>query len=580
MGAELWASFHDTAEVDAGWGNLTALLGAQFCASLSRLTRSEIVVEPKLAFHPWDGRVDAAAGGHPRRHGHLPAEAVCTENITPWIKLLPCRDQAGLGVLLRSRSDIFGSNYVSFSVRARTMRVGGEGKVKGEWAVELTQAITIVLDVPAPTHGAQRHGGDTGWSLSKTLGLSGGGGVRGACAVASTSAVHVETHRPYAVELSDGVKLPRPVVHSGVAEAGEGPVMVKTWDLIAMGDGGETFDMRITPLGDVAGAGAGGGTAEAEGAGGALSSASGVATGKDLLLRAVKPAFYAERMVTGSGYHRGGLSIELRRSNIGGVDGSEGGGTKTDNERTSMRVRVFQVLPWYVRVFIHTLTVEFDGVPVPVPTSSTASGSQHSRGITATDDAAWGGVGVEGMRWVPGADRRRPSTMELQLLIPTDVSVVRMYVDFEKAFLRVAEFPPDANRGFDIPAALVLLPPPRLVRFNRTTGSGVCFGHSPLLDAVEGRVMPQGSSGDWGSDSYFPEALYMNGLLLPWPTPDFSMAFNIITMVCTLMALLCGSLLSILTQRPGWVGFDKVKAFQRARLAQLAKQTQLRGRRV
>lgn len=30
----------------------------------------------------------------------MPREAVCTENLTPWLRLLPCRDVAGLGALL------------------------------------------------------------------------------------------------------------------------------------------------------------------------------------------------------------------------------------------------------------------------------------------------------------------------------------------------------------------------------------------------------------------------------------------------------------------------------------------------
>ena len=153
---------------------------------------------------------------------------------------------------------------------------------------------------------------------------------------------------------------------------------------------------------------------------------------------------------------------------------------------------------------------------------------------------------VEGIRWVPGTDRRRPSVLELQLSLPASASVARVYVGFEKAFLRLAEFPPDANRGFDLPAALLLLPPPDLVRFNRNRNRGGDPSSSsspppllsPLLDAVEGLAAPPGGgggSGDGypGSDSrlHSPEAVYMGGLLLPLPTPDFSMPFNVITMV-------------------------------------------------
>ena len=165
-----------------------------------------------------------------------------------------------------------------------------------------------------------------------------------------------------------------------------------------------------------------------------------------------------------------------------------------------------------------------------------------------------------GIRWVPGTDRRRPSVLELQLSVPASASVARVYVGFEKAFLRLAEFPPDANRGFDLPAALLLLPPPDLVRFNRnrnrnrnrnvggdsaSSSSSSSFPPpllSPLLDAVEGLAAPPGGGGSGGggsgdgysgsdSRSHSPEAVYMGGLLLPLPTPDFSMPFNVITMV-------------------------------------------------
>jgi hypothetical protein len=34
------------------------------------------------------------------KYAAMPSEAVCTENLTPWMKLLPCRDQSGLGKLL------------------------------------------------------------------------------------------------------------------------------------------------------------------------------------------------------------------------------------------------------------------------------------------------------------------------------------------------------------------------------------------------------------------------------------------------------------------------------------------------
>ncbi len=44
-----------------------------------------------------------------RAHGQLPHEPVCTENVTPWLKLLPCRDAAGMAQLLANREAVLGA---------------------------------------------------------------------------------------------------------------------------------------------------------------------------------------------------------------------------------------------------------------------------------------------------------------------------------------------------------------------------------------------------------------------------------------------------------------------------------------
>ena len=125
---------------------------------------------------------------------------------------------------------------------------------------------------------------------------------------------------------------------------------------------------------------------------------------------------------------------------------------------------------------------------------------------------------VEGLRWVPPEDRTRPSTLEMQLSVPAETTTVRVSVNFEKAFLRLNEFPPDASRGFDLPSALVSLPPPKVLIFDRNIEGKPPLA-SPLLDAME-RLRGGGS-----------ERVYVGGPLLTLPTPDFSMPFNVITMV-------------------------------------------------
>lgn len=48
----------------------------------------------------------------------MPEEAVCTENLTPWTKLLPGRDQSGFGLLLNPLT-IYNSLFHSMGALAR-----------------------------------------------------------------------------------------------------------------------------------------------------------------------------------------------------------------------------------------------------------------------------------------------------------------------------------------------------------------------------------------------------------------------------------------------------------------------------
>ncbi len=54
--------------------------------------------------------------------------------------------------------------------------------------------------------------------------------------------------------------------------------------------------------------------------------------------------------------------------------------------------------------------------------------------------------------------RSQAALMELCLQVPARACSLQLTVSFRKAFLSVFEHPPDAHRGFDIPAALVALP--------------------------------------------------------------------------------------------------------------------------
>jgi phosphatidylinositol glycan class T len=71
--------------IDSQWKGLTGMLSGIFCASMEQMSIS-VTAEPKYSFQS-----ETMATGI--RYSILPREAVCTENLTPWIKLLPCRNK-------------------------------------------------------------------------------------------------------------------------------------------------------------------------------------------------------------------------------------------------------------------------------------------------------------------------------------------------------------------------------------------------------------------------------------------------------------------------------------------------------
>ena len=76
--------------VNQTWKDLVNTLSGLFCSSLNFLD-AKSTVAPKWSFRPrglsqpGQSKSDALL-----RYGALPREVVCTENLTPWKKLLPC----------------------------------------------------------------------------------------------------------------------------------------------------------------------------------------------------------------------------------------------------------------------------------------------------------------------------------------------------------------------------------------------------------------------------------------------------------------------------------------------------------
>ena len=77
--------------IDTLWTGLVNVLSGIFCASLNFMD-GKSTVNPKYGFRPrgiTTSNYDQWFTSHVR-YSVLPRENVCTENLTPWKKLLPC----------------------------------------------------------------------------------------------------------------------------------------------------------------------------------------------------------------------------------------------------------------------------------------------------------------------------------------------------------------------------------------------------------------------------------------------------------------------------------------------------------
>uniref|UniRef100_A0A8C2FYT2 Phosphatidylinositol glycan anchor biosynthesis, class T n=1 Tax=Cyprinus carpio TaxID=7962 RepID=A0A8C2FYT2_CYPCA len=140
-GAELWVWFHDTvSDVDGNWKELTNVLSGIFCASLNFIDLTN-TVQPSASFKPLG--LGNATDHRFLRYATLPREIVCTENLTPWKKLLPCGSKAGLAVLLKSEK-LFHSSFHSQAVHIRPVCQDEQCTSK---AWELRQTLNVVFDL-------------------------------------------------------------------------------------------------------------------------------------------------------------------------------------------------------------------------------------------------------------------------------------------------------------------------------------------------------------------------------------------------------------------------------------------------
>ncbi|VAH93120.1 unnamed protein product [Triticum turgidum subsp. durum] len=462
-GVELWAIFDlPLAEIDATWKNLTHTLSGLFCASINFLESSTAFSAPRWGFKLNEGNL---------RYGALPREAVCTENLTPWLKLLPCRDKAGIASLLY-RPSVYKGYYHSQKLKLKSSQSLG---------IILDQTLTVVLQ-PNTVSGKQLHstGGQLqpSWSMEHLFSKK----LSGKCLVSKSSRVFVEIEKG---------------IVDNVHKAGSDV----SWnnDLFVLSTAPDRSLKELDNL--------------------EVQSSSlyeydvnnynndkplnvGITWKLPLIWSCTRAPYHASRFLMGSGNERGSIAMSFLSTGLDKqlVDSSND---------CSIKAVVFQVVPWYVKVYYHSLEVFIDG---------------NSKAISEV---------VDKIHVTPSEDKLLPGTMEMLLKFPCSMQLATLTLDFDKGFLHIDEYPPDANQGFDIPSALVSFP-----EFNssRSYPEADPLFVSPLLE-------------NFKEDGVVKS--YTEVLLVPLTTPDFSMPYNVITFTCTVLALYFGSLLNALRRRIG-----------------------------
>ena len=95
-----------------------------------------------MAFQPTGDHSDTSWPKLHLLHGSLPREVVCTENLTPFLKLLPCKGKAGVSSLLDGHK-LFDASWQSMAIDFRPVcAIGGS-----ECVVEMEQSVDMVLDI-------------------------------------------------------------------------------------------------------------------------------------------------------------------------------------------------------------------------------------------------------------------------------------------------------------------------------------------------------------------------------------------------------------------------------------------------
>ncbi|KAI9334576.1 Gpi16 subunit, GPI transamidase component-domain-containing protein [Obelidium mucronatum] len=338
----------NSSDPDLRWTGLTNALAGTFCASMNFIT-PKVSAEPKESLRV--NGVDPDSNW--LRYATLPREITCTENLTPWAKLLPCSTKAGIATLFNAYS-LYDADYHSMRVKLqRTCPTPSTCDIK------IVQELIVVLD---PVR--KGHERNINWSLKFLFDRE----ISGLC--------------PLDLDGTD-IVLELPASSSGFTFTGDvSPLKVR--------EGLYKISLEL-------GKKLGFGVVHSNSAPNRLSKPT--------------PPVQIHRHLTGYGRERGGINIRIN-----------------NNQNKPQKVTLLEVIPWYLHLYLHTLK-----------TTTAPIGDLEAAPFTLNIT----------QRYQPSIPRLRPSIIEISTVLPSN-SVTTFHYEFDRAFIKYTEHPPDANRGFDI----------------------------------------------------------------------------------------------------------------------------------
>ncbi|QID88168.1 Subunit of the glycosylphosphatidylinositol transamidase complex-like protein [Saccharomyces pastorianus] len=450
-GVELWSLVQaaDQEQAFQNWKKLANSLSGLFCSSLNFVDESRTTF-PRRSY--------ASGSASPLfndtenlylMRASLPNEPICTENLTPFIKLLPTRGHSGLTSLLDGHK-LFDSLWNSISLDITTVCTENGDSLchyEMEAHVDMATHVPSVLarnerPIPKPLDGnSLRCDMDKPFDSYQCFPLP------------DPSETHLKLSQLFSKSIKNGnLFANRPTKICADVDRSTWTAHLSVDDTIY-----STHDNCFELSNDQNESG----------------------SGYDFILESsdttqVSPVdpvpIHVGRSLTGNGQDRGGIRTAFHN----------------DND-TPVKLIYFESLPWFVRVYLSSLQI-----------TSTTSSHLHEDDI------------ITDKYYLQAADRQRPAHLEFTMLIPAHSNIVMTY-QFDKALLQFAEYPPDANHGFEIDAAVITVLSPE--------------SEEPVYETRT------------------------STLLLSLSTPDFSMPYNVIILTSTIMGLIFGMLYNLMVKR-------------------------------